>query len=146
MLRNSIFSALFIDNSNYILNFANENRDKQVKNLQNRETNNSEAEGPTLTKQRNKTGADTTPAPFKNRKRDNKQNTNRGATLTTKTKVMNTKQEKNPAQIYAEFGPVGVVFQWLDEHPRAASVLLWLQGLALAYVVFTYEFTIPAYK
>lgn len=63
-----------------------------------------------------------------------------------KEKVMNTKQEKTPAQIYAEFGPVGVVFQWLDEHPRAASVLLWLQGLALAYVVFTYEFTIPAYK
>ena len=48
------------------------------------------------------------------------------------------KTEKTPAQIYAEFGPVGVVFQWLDEHPRA--------GLALAYVVFTYEFTIPAYK
>ncbi len=59
---------------------------------------------------------------------------------------MNTKQEKTPEQIYAEFGPVGVVFQWLDEHPRAASVLLWLQGLALAYVVFTYDFTIPAYK
>ena len=96
MLRNSIFSALFIDNSNYILNFANENRIKQVKNLQNRETDNSEAEGPTLTKQRNKTGADTTPAPFKNRKRDNKQNTNRGATLTTKRKSYEYKTRKNP--------------------------------------------------
>ena len=98
MLKNSIVSALFIVNSNYILNFANESRIKQVKNLQNRETNNSEAEGPTLTKQRNKTGADTTPAPFKNRKRDNKQNTNRGATLTTKRKSYEYNKQQHPEQ------------------------------------------------
>ena len=121
-------------------------RDKQVKNLQNRETNNSEAEGPTLTKQRNKTGADTTPAPLKIENEIINKIRTEGQPSQQKEKVMNTKQEKTPAQIYAEFGPVGVVFQWLDEHPRAASVLLWLQGLALAYVVFTYEFTIPAYK
>lgn len=121
-------------------------RVKQVKNLQNRETNNSEAEGPTLTKQRDKTGADTTPAPFKKENEIINKIRTEGQPSQQKEKVMNTKQEKTPAQIYAEFGPVGVVFQWLDEHPRAASVLLWLQGLALAYVVFTYEFTIPAYK
>ena len=38
------------------------------------------------------------------------------------------------------------LFRWLDRHPRIAAALLWLQAAALAYVVFTYDFTIPAYK
>lgn len=121
MLRNSNFLALFIDNSNYILNFANENRIKQVKNLQNRETNNSEAEGPTLTKQRNKTGADTTPAPFKNRKRDNKQNTNRGATLTTKRKVMNT--TSNNTQSNNNANPITFVINYAAQLLKSGATV-----------------------
>jgi hypothetical protein len=35
---------------------------------------------------------------------------------------------------------------WLDRHPTAASIILWIMILALVYVVFTYEFTIPAYQ
>jgi hypothetical protein len=38
------------------------------------------------------------------------------------------------------------LFRWLDRNPRTAAVLLWLMIAALAYVVFTYDFTIPAYK
>lgn len=38
------------------------------------------------------------------------------------------------------------LFRWLDRHPRTASALLWLMVAALVYVVFTYNFTIPAYK
>lgn len=33
------------------------------------------------------------------------------------------------------------LFRWLDRHPRTAAALLWLQAAALAYVVFTYDFT-----
>lgn len=33
------------------------------------------------------------------------------------------------------------LFRWMDRHPRTAAALLWLQAAALAYVVFTYDFT-----
>ena len=51
------------------------------------------------------------------------------------------KIEDTPAEIYEQFGPLGCLFRWIDRHPRAASVLLWLQLAALVYVVFTYDFT-----
>ena len=53
---------------------------------------------------------------------------------------------KTNEAIYMEFGLMGKVFKWADEHPRMSNVLLWLMGLAVAWVVFTYEFTIPAYR
>ena len=35
---------------------------------------------------------------------------------------------------------------WLDRHPTIANIIIWIMALALAYAVFTYEFTIPAYQ
>lgn len=35
---------------------------------------------------------------------------------------------------------------WLDRHPTIANIIIWIMALALAYVVFSYEFTIPAYQ
>ena len=50
-----------------------------------------------------------------------------------------------PAEL-RELGALATLFAWTDRHPRAAAVLLWLMAAALVYVVFTYNFTIPAYK
>ena len=50
-----------------------------------------------------------------------------------------------PAEL-RELGALAPLFAWTDRHPRAASVLLWLMAAALVYVVFPYNFTIPAYK
>ena len=50
-----------------------------------------------------------------------------------------------PAEL-RELGSLAPLFAWTDRHPRAASVLLALMVAALVYVVFTYKFTIPAYK
>lgn len=50
-----------------------------------------------------------------------------------------------PAEL-RELGALAPLFAWTDRHPRAASVLLALMVAALVYVVFTYNFTIPAYK
>ena len=35
---------------------------------------------------------------------------------------------------------------WLDRHPTIANIIIWIMALALAYAVFSYEFTIPAYQ
>ena len=43
--------------------------------------------------------------------------------------------------IYKEFFFLGFLFRWIDRHPRAASFLLWLQFLALAWFAFNYHFT-----
>jgi len=45
-----------------------------------------------------------------------------------------------------ELGALAPLLEWMDRHPKTAAALLWLQALALAYVVFTYRFTIPAYQ
>lgn len=50
-----------------------------------------------------------------------------------------------PAEL-RELGALAPLFAWTDRHPRAAAVLLWLMAAALIYAVFTYDFTIPAYK
>lgn len=54
---------------------------------------------------------------------------------------MKTTTNTQPAEIYRQFGLLGYVFQWLDEHPRTASALLWLQVVGILYAVFTYNFT-----
>jgi hypothetical protein len=54
---------------------------------------------------------------------------------------MNYKLDHAPAHIYTEFGPLGYLFRWIDEHPRTAATLLWLSAAALMYAVFTYDFT-----
>ena len=43
--------------------------------------------------------------------------------------------------INKEFGFLGSLFTWIDRHPRTATALLWLQIIALAYIVLTYNFT-----
>ena len=48
--------------------------------------------------------------------------------------------------IYREFGPLAGLFAWIDRNPRMSSALLWLMAAALAWAVWSYEFTIPAYK
>lgn len=48
--------------------------------------------------------------------------------------------------IYREFGPLAALFVWIDRNPRTSSALLWLMAAALVYAVFSYDFTIPAYK
>ena len=50
-----------------------------------------------------------------------------------------------PAEL-RELGALAPLFAWTDRHPRTAAALLWLMAAALVYVVFTYNFTIPAYK
>lgn len=35
---------------------------------------------------------------------------------------------------------------WLDRHPTIANIIIGIMALALAYAVFSYEFTIPAYQ
>lgn len=50
-----------------------------------------------------------------------------------------------PAEL-RELGALAPLFAWLARHPRTSSALLWAMAAALVYVVFTYNFTIPAYK
>ena len=54
--------------------------------------------------------------------------------------------ESERAALLRQLGPLGLLLDWLDRHPRTASALLWLMAAAAAWVVFTYDFTIPAYK
>ena len=35
---------------------------------------------------------------------------------------------------------------WRDRHPAATNIIIAVGIAALAWVVFTYEFTIPAYQ
>ena len=35
---------------------------------------------------------------------------------------------------------------WIERHPRLSNLLIVIGLLALVWVVFTYEFTIPAYQ
>lgn len=50
-----------------------------------------------------------------------------------------------PAEL-RELGALAPLFTWIDRHPRTTSALLWIMAAALAWAVFTYDFTIPAYK
>ena len=57
-----------------------------------------------------------------------------------------TDYDRERAALIRELGPLGHVLAWLDRHPRTSSALLWLLGLLLAWTVFNYRFTIPAYQ
>ena len=48
--------------------------------------------------------------------------------------------------IYTEFGPLGYMFKFMDEHKTLSNIILVLEILALIWAVWTYEFTIPMYK
>lgn len=52
-------------------------------------------------------------------------------------------QNNTPAPVV--FG-LDWLFRWIDRHPRTAAALLWLQAAALLYMIFAYNFTIPAYQ
>ena len=54
--------------------------------------------------------------------------------------------KKNDSEIPMEIRYIMPFAGWLERHPTLSNILLWLMGLALVYVVFTYEFTIPAYR
>ena len=69
-------------------------------------------------------------------------------TNSTATRTADTLQtyDRERAALVRQLGPLGLLLDWLDRHPRTASALLWAMAAALVYVVFTYNFTIPAYK
>lgn len=55
--------------------------------------------------------------------------------------------EKNISNNYSnELRYIVPFASWLDRHPTATNIIIWVMLLALVYVVFSYEFTIPAYK
>lgn len=52
------------------------------------------------------------------------------------------KQTNTPANIYAQFGPLGHIFRLIDRYPRISSVLLWAFSLwAVWYIFMNYHFT-----
>lgn len=59
---------------------------------------------------------------------------------------MKTNSNTTPAPELAQFGPLAAFFAWIDRNPRTSSALLWLMAAALICAIFTYNFTIPAYK
>ena len=71
------------------------------------------------------------------------QTTNSNATRTADT-LQTFDRER--AALVRQLGPLGLLLDWLDRHPRTASALLWLMAAAAAWVVFTYDFTIPMYQ
>ena len=44
-------------------------------------------------------------------------------------------------QILKEMGPMAYFFMWMEKHHKLANVLLWIEVIALAWAVFTYDFT-----
>ncbi len=52
------------------------------------------------------------------------------------------KTENTPANIYAQFGPLGLFFRLVDRYPRISSAILWAFSLwAVAYIFLNYRFT-----
>lgn len=43
--------------------------------------------------------------------------------------------------IYKELGLLGSIFKFMDRHEHLGNVLLALGAIALAWMVFTYDFT-----
>ena len=43
--------------------------------------------------------------------------------------------------IYKELGLLGSMFKFMDRHQRLSDAVLVLEAIALAYVVFMYDFT-----
>ena len=44
-------------------------------------------------------------------------------------------------QILKEMGPMAYFFMWMEKHHKLANILLWIEVIALAWAVFTYDFT-----
>lgn len=44
-------------------------------------------------------------------------------------------------QLLKELGPMVYFFSWMEKHQTLANVILWVEAIALAWVVFTYDFT-----
>lgn len=49
---------------------------------------------------------------------------------------MNTKND-----FYTQFGPLGYMFKWIDDHRTLTNIILALESVAIAYAVLTYNFT-----
>ena len=75
-----------------------------------------------------------------------RQTATRNSAQTAATGTAADRYEQERAAPVRQLGPLGLLLVWLDSHPRTAAALLWLMAAALAWVVFTYDFTIPAYK
>lgn len=54
---------------------------------------------------------------------------------------MKTNSNTADNSLYNEFGKLGKVFKWLDEHPKFDLLFFWVNILALIYAVLTYNFT-----
>ena len=44
-------------------------------------------------------------------------------------------------QILKEMGPMAYFLMWSEKHPRLTNILIWTEAVALAWAVFTYDFT-----
>lgn len=44
-------------------------------------------------------------------------------------------------QMLKEMGPMAYFFMWMEKHNKLANILLWIEVIALAWTVFTYDFT-----
>ena len=47
----------------------------------------------------------------------------------------------NNSTIYREMWVMAPLFKWIDKHPRLANTILWMEGMVMLYVIFTYNFT-----
>ena len=47
----------------------------------------------------------------------------------------------NNQSIYSEFGFLGFLLRFIDEHPVLTSIMLFLDVMALIYAVVFYDFT-----
>lgn len=44
-------------------------------------------------------------------------------------------------ELLKEFGPLAFIFSWVAKHEKLATFILWVEAIAFAWVVFTYDFT-----
>ena len=55
---------------------------------------------------------------------------------------MKTRNNTTTANSAQNLDPITrAALAWIEKHPRTTSALLWLQLAALAWVVYTYNFT-----
>jgi hypothetical protein len=64
----------------------------------------------------------------------------------TAIRARQERQERIASDIPAEIRYIVPFASWMDRHPVITNIIIVIMALALAYAVFTYEFTIPAYQ
>ncbi len=44
-------------------------------------------------------------------------------------------------ETFNELGPMMHLLTWMERHHKLANAILWIEAIALAWAVFTYDFT-----